>query len=67
MCGIFGIYSNNKSSEIINTVISNLSILQHRGKDGCGIGYNVINNVNNVNNIKIVKKYGLVRDSFQQL
>lgn len=61
MCGIFGIYSNKTSSEIINTVISNLSLLQHRGKDGCGIGYNTIRD--NKKYVKIIKKYGLVKDS----
>lgn len=66
MCGIFGIYNNNDSSEIINYVISNLSILQDRGKDGCGIGYNTIciNDKNN-KNIKIIKNNGLVKDCFQ--
>ena len=38
MCGIFGIYSKTSSKQIINNIIQQLSLLQHRGKDGCGIG-----------------------------
>ena len=61
MCGIFGIYSLNASS-IINEVIYRLSLLQHRGKDGCGIGY--ISESESKGKIECIKKPGLVKEAF---
>ena len=52
MCGIFVVYSRNKSNNVIN-VINNLKLLQHRGKDGCGISY--INNKNQ-SSYKVLEK-----------
>ena len=50
-CGIFGIISKKNS---IPFVFKGLQKLQHRGQDGCGIGF-----VNN-NNLQVIKKIGLV-------
>lgn len=58
MCGIFAIYSNNSSYKIINNVIQQLSLLQHRGNDGYGIGY-----INLNNNPTLIKNYGLVNNN----
>ena len=39
MCGIVAIYSNNQTNENYINIKNLLLKLQHRGKDGCGIGY----------------------------
>ena len=57
MCGILGIYSKQKSSNNAKIIIRKLSLLQHRGKDGFGIGYNITENNRHT---KIVKHHGLV-------
>jgi len=61
MCGIFGIYSKDLSHQIIHDLINNLHLLQHRGKDGAGIGYNVTRYRNKY--MKMIKKYGLVKEN----
>ena len=37
-CGIYGIYSS-KISNLQEDCIKGLELLQHRGQEGCGIGY----------------------------
>ena len=61
MCGIFAVYSRKKSNDVINNVINNLKLLQHRGKDGCGISY-----INNKNQLTLYKVLGKVRDVFDK-
>ena len=61
MCGIFAVYSRNRSNNVINNVINNLKLLQHRGKDGCGISY-----INNKNQLTLYKVLGKVRDVFNK-
>ena len=39
MCGIFGIFSARENRTTIEKTIEGLKLLQHRGKDGCGISY----------------------------
>lgn len=51
-CGIFGLISKQNTIPIL---FNGLKKLQHRGQDGCGIGF-----VNNNNNLEIIKKMGLV-------
>jgi amidophosphoribosyltransferase len=63
MCGIFGIYSIHFSKHIINNVIKQLNLLQHRGKDGCGIGYIEGDNPEDMHPL-IIKNYGLVNECF---
>lgn len=50
-CGIFGIISNTNTIPIL---FEGLKKLQHRGQDGCGIGYV------EKDELRIVKKMGLV-------
>ena len=69
MCGIFAIFnSTDNQDNIINTIpdtIEGLKLLQHRGKDSCGISYNQSNIKSNINsNIKEIKGKGLVSDVF---
>ena len=71
MCGIFAIFNSTDNHDnhenqdnIINTIpdtIEGLKLLQHRGKDCCGIAYTQ-SNINR--NIKEIKGKGLVSDVF---
>ena len=38
-CGVYGIYSNISSDNIIQNTINGLFSLQHRGRETCGISY----------------------------
>ena len=58
MCGIFGVYSNNANINNLNILINCLKLLQHRGKDGFGIGYTTHPN----KYPKIIKNHGLVNE-----
>lgn len=60
MCGIFGLYSKNCSSANISAVIKGLELLQHRGKDGCGISYIKENNQH-----QLFKTLGNVKEAFK--
>ena len=60
MCGIFGIYSNISDKNLISQVINGLKLLQHRGKDGCGISY-----ITSGSNLKLFKTLGKVEDGFK--
>ena len=62
MCGIFGIYNQNKA-RIINELVYRLSLLQHRGKDGVGIAYILENDLTKT--IKCIKRPGLVKETFK--
>ena len=39
MCGIFGVFNTQENSSTMTQTIEGLKLLQHRGKDGCGIAY----------------------------
>tara|TARA_B100001094_G_scaffold115639_1_gene111564 strand:- start:148 stop:1479 length:1332 start_codon:yes stop_codon:yes gene_type:complete len=39
MCGIFAIFSSRETTSTIAKTIEGLKLLQHRGRDGCGIAY----------------------------
>ena len=54
MCGIYLYYSNNNELSL-DTIISNLKLIQHRGQDSYGILY--LNN----NDFKIIKKKGILQ------
>jgi len=60
MCGIFGIYSNISDETLISQVINGLKLLQHRGKDGCGISY-----ITTGSNLKLFKALGKVEEGFK--
>ena len=60
MCGISGIYDkNNISDDNISYLINILNLLQHRGKDSCGISY-----INEQSNTETIKNFGTVRQVF---
>ena len=60
MCGISGIYDkNNISDDNISYLINILNLLQHRGKDSCGISY-----INEQSNTETIKNFGSVRQVF---
>ncbi len=39
-CGVFGIRTNDKSIDVVNSVYRGLYALQHRGQESCGIAIN---------------------------
>ena len=55
MCGILGLYSTS-SSHSLSHFISRLTLLQHRGKDGWGVGY-----IRPNNHPKMIKSLGLIK------
>ena len=52
MCGILGIYSKNYSTENLRILFKCLKSLQHRGKDGYGIGF-----INKNKKFNLIKSY----------
>lgn len=56
MCGIIGIYNNERAAEL---AALSLFAEQHRGQESCGMA------VVNDNSIKLRKKMGLVKDVFR--
>lgn len=58
-CGIYGVYCKNKNKYTVHNVIKGLELLQHRGREGCGICYTYNND------FIIEKKNGLVKDVFK--
>ena len=60
MCGIFGIYSKTPNNDTISNVIECLKLLQHRGKDGCGISYLTADL-----QLKVFKVLGKVKEGFK--
>ena len=60
MCGIFGIYSKTPNNDTILNVIECLKLLQHRGKDGCGIAY-----LTSDLQLKLFKFLGKVKEGFK--
>ena len=62
MCGILGLYSTSPSHSLSH-FISRLKLLQHRGKDGWGVGY-----IGPNNQPKIIKSLGLIKQyTFNEL
>ena len=60
MCGIFGVFSARENSAPIAETIEGLKLLQHRGKDGCGIAY--VSNGEVPINHNVFKELGSVKD-----
>ncbi len=60
MCGIFGVFSARENSAPIAETIEGLKLLQHRGKDGCGIAY--VSNKEVPINHNVFKELGSVKD-----
>ena len=62
MCGIFGIFSARENRTTIEQTIEGLKLLQHRGKDGCGISY-MLKTLDGVKHT-VYKETGSVKDVF---
>lgn len=60
-CGVFGIYTKEKSYETISNVIQGLELLQHRGQESCGIAYE------KNDNLFCKTTPGLVKDAFKDI
>ena len=60
-CGIYGIYSKKYNKSIINDTITGLTLLQHRGQEGCGLVY-----LDTHKDFKLIKGIGLVKEVFDK-